>query len=156
MAGKYFDPELFEGNGSSKLAHVIQQLGHNTWVDLQFATVIEDLPNLKIKIDSDGLVLEKDDFFVLESLTRHKRIVSIDFEFPKTWKKKEYTGNETVETVSSRNDIGSTPSTPYEKYEMKYAELTFEDELKVGDRVIVACIDEQMEFLVIDRVKKYR
>lgn len=144
-----------EGDPYSKLSQLIRETGYSKPVNIEIATVIESVPELKIRLDSDGLVLDKHDLIVSEHLTRHDRIVSINYEHPKTWIKDPDIGDEDKDTLSSRNNIGQLPSTPYEKYEMKYAKMTFEDLLLIDDRVIVACLDEDMVYVILDRAVWY-
>lgn len=144
-----------EGNVYSKFVQLMRDQGYSKPVNIEIATVVEAPPNLRIKLDQDSLVLEKDDLIVAEQLTRHERIVSVSYEYPKTWDKDADIGDMPKETGSSRNSIGSEPAIPYEKYEMLNAKMTFEDVLKPGDRVIVACLDEDMVYVVLDRAVWY-
>lgn len=144
-----------EGSQYSQILQLMGRRGASKPVNIELATVIEAPPNLRIKLDADSLVLEKADLIVLEHLTRHDRIVSIDYEFPKTWEKDPDIGDEIKETDSSRNNIGQMPSTPYEKYEMKFARMTFEDLLLIDDRVVVACLDDDMVYVILDRAVWY-
>lgn len=70
MTKRFFPGEL-EGNGFSKLAQVIQQTGYNKDVMLDIGIVVAAAPNLRIKLQSDGLELEKDDLIVAQSLTSY-------------------------------------------------------------------------------------
>lgn len=140
-----------EGSQYSKFIQMFREVGYSKPVNVERATVTAAAPNLRIKLDADGLELDKDDLVVMEHLTRHERVVSIDYKHPNTVE----LGDGSGEAVSSRQNIGSTPSTPYEQYEVKYATMTFEDVLKVGDRVAVVCLDEDMVYMVIDRVVHY-
>lgn len=141
-----------EGSQYSKFVQMIREVGYSRPVNVERATVTSAAPNLRIKLDADGLELDKGDLVVMEHLTRHERIVSIDYKHPNTAE----LGDGSGESVSSRQNIGSTPSTPYEQYEMKYATMTFEDVLKVGDRVAVVCLEEDMLYMIVDRVVRYK
>lgn len=140
-----------EGSPYSKFVQMVGELGYNKSVNVEIATVTSAAPNLQITLDRDGLELDKDDLLVMEHLTRHQRVVSIDYNHPNTVE----LGDGSGETVSSRQNIGSTPSIPYEQFEMKYATMTYEDVLKVGDRVAVVCLEEDMVYMVLDRVVRY-
>ncbi|MET3657821.1 DUF2577 domain-containing protein [Sporosarcina psychrophila] len=119
-----------------------------TWT---YGTVVKSKP-LEIYVHAKLTLLEE--FLdVAESLTRHDRIVSIDYEYPKKWEKKDI-GDESKEATSSRADIGSAPSIDYENYNMKYAKLTFEDGLKINDKVILVRMQGGRKYLVADRYKE--
>lgn len=129
-----------EGDPYSKIVQMIRTTGYSKPVNIEIATVTEAPPNLKIALDSDGLVLEKDDLIVAEGLTKHVRTVSL--------------------TSASFGGIttpaGTGPHTHgYESIDIQAGVLTYEDELKVGDRVIVACLDEDMVYVILDRAVWY-
>ena len=119
-----------------------------TWM---YGTVVKSKP-LEIYVHAK-LTLTEDFLDVAESLTRHDRIVSIDYEYPKKWEKNAI-GDESKDATSSRADIGSAPSIDYENYNMKYAKLTFEDGLKINDKVILVRMQGGRKFLVADRYKE--
>lgn len=75
MTKKFFPGEL-EGNGFSKLAQVVQQAGYNKDVTVEIGKVVNAAPNLQIKLQSDGLVLEKDDLTVAQHLTEYKILLN--------------------------------------------------------------------------------
>lgn len=119
-----------------------------TWT---YGTVVKSKP-LEIYVHAKLTLLEE--FLdVAESLTRHDRIVSIDYEYPKEWEKNDI-GGEPKNAVSSRRNIGSAETVPYEEYKMKYAKLTFEDGLKINDKVILVRMQGGRKFLVADRYKE--
>jgi Protein of unknown function (DUF2577) len=62
-----------EGSGESRLIQLIRKYGYNKDVDFELATVVAPPPNLRIKLDKDGITLEKGDLIVCESLTQHTR-----------------------------------------------------------------------------------
>lgn len=141
----------YEGSTYSKMMQLISKTGYSKPVNVELATVVTAAPDLKIRLDAEGLELEKDDLIVSKHLTRHERIVSLDYVFPDTVD----VGDGSEATVSSRQNIGSAPSIPYEQYEMKYARMTYEDVLKVGARVLVACLEEDMVYIVLDEAVWY-
>lgn len=104
------------GTPYTKFVQMVSELGYNNSVSIEIATVTAAAPDLKIRLDAEGLELDKDELIVAEGLTRHERIVS-------------FSGTSGV--------------------------LTYEDVLKVGDRVIVACLDEDMTYMVLDRAVWY-
>ncbi|QNK87742.1 DUF2577 domain-containing protein [Sporosarcina sp. resist] len=125
-------------------------------VELMEAVVTQAPPELKIMLKSNSkLPISKGIIIVAEHLTRHDRIISIDYEYPKMWEEDSDIGDEAREAESSRNNIGQGPSVPYEKYEMKHAKVTFEDVLKVGDEVLVASLQGGQIFYIMDRVARY-
>lgn len=108
-----------EGDAYSKLNAMFAE-GTNAAdraAKIELATVTSDAPNLAIRLDSDGMPLDKDDLIVAEQLTKHKRTVIIAG------------GGE--------------------------QEVEFQDELKSGDRVLVACVDADMTYIIIDRARFY-
>lgn len=142
---------IYEGDSITQLAQFIKQTGYNKPVDFLIATVTKAPPELEIKLDVDGLTLTKDSLIVSRNLTRHQRIIAIDYKHPQTVE----LGDKTVSTASSRNDIGQAPYIPYETFSMQYATMQFEDVLKVGDRVIVAELSEDMTYIVLDVAHTY-
>ncbi|MEC0253613.1 DUF2577 family protein [Paenibacillus lautus] len=70
--------EQIEGGGFSKLKHVIKTLGYNKDVDIEFATVLAPLPDIRIKIDNMPVELDADDVVVCEHLRDHMREVTIN------------------------------------------------------------------------------
>lgn len=67
-----------EGSPGSKLVQMIRKYGYNKDLDAEVATVVSPLPNLSVKLASDGLVLERSDLVVAEWLTEHKRSVLLN------------------------------------------------------------------------------
>lgn len=133
-----------EGDAFSKLNALFTE-GTNAAdraAKIEIATVTSSAPNLEIKLDADGLVLDKDVLVVAEHLTQHERIVSIEH------------------VESEQRDLGgkvvTNTSTPnMASYTLNYVKMTFEDELKVGDRVLVACLDVDMTYIILDRARWY-
>ena len=75
MTKRFFPGEL-EGNGFSKLAQVMQQAGYNKDVTLDIGKVTAAPPNLRIKLQSDGLTLEKEDVILAQHLTKYTLLIS--------------------------------------------------------------------------------
>lgn len=111
MTKRFFPGEL-EGNGFSKLAQVMQQAGYNKDVALDIGKVVAAPPNLRIKLQSDGLTLEKSDMIIAQHLTKYTMII---------------------------NDV----------------ESTINNELKLGEKVIVISDDDTEQFYVLDRAVAY-
>ena len=143
----------YEGDSYSKLRQMMSRAGDKpAGVRIELATVVESPPNLKVRRDSDQLILEKDELVVAQHLTRHTRNVSINYE----WNESRDLGDSSVTTGSRRNYIVGQPDvTPYHSYDMDYAYLTMQDVLKVGDRVLLACDDDNMVYYVLDRAVFY-
>ena len=148
MTARFLAPE---GSPYSKIIQLIGDVGYSKPVNVELATVVAAAPDLKIRLDADGMELDKDDLIVSKHLTRHERIVSLDYAFPDTVD----VGDGLEATDSSRQSIGASPAVPYEQYEMRYARMTYEDVLKVGARVIVACLEEDMVYIVLDEAVWY-
>lgn len=111
--------------------------------------IVEKEKPIEIRVH-EKLLLTEEFLDVAEHLTRHERIISLEYEYPKTWLK-ERIGDEPKDTISSRRNIGSGQVTPYEQYEMKYAKMIFEDGLKKDDKVVLLRVQGGHRFLVIDR-----
>nr|WP_259544485.1 DUF2577 domain-containing protein [Heyndrickxia oleronia] len=129
-----------EGDVYSKIGQMIRETGYSKPVNVELATVVEAPPNLRLKLDADGLVLEKEDLIVAQSLTKHERKVSL---------KSSSIGGATTPAGVGPHTHG------YESIDIQEGVLTFEDELAVGDRVIVVCLDEDMIYVVLDRAVWY-
>lgn len=74
--------EIIEGAGRSKLRHVIRELGYNKDVDVEFATVLAPLPDIRVKVDGQPFDLDAGDVIVCEHLTKHKRMVAVNGAAP--------------------------------------------------------------------------
>ena len=136
-----------EGNGFSKLTQVIRNTGYNKDIDIELATVTSPPPALKIKIDNMPIELEKDDLIVAEYLTKHKRTINL------------HSG----EVFFSSTEIEGKPI-PFPISEISCSDgsltannatVTFLDELKVGDRVIVASTNKGQLYVILDKVVMY-
>ncbi|WP_342540983.1 DUF2577 family protein [Heyndrickxia sp. FSL K6-6286] len=138
-----------EGGIYDKFGQMIRETGYSKPVNIELATVVEAPPNLRLKLDADGLVLEKEDLIVAQSLTKHERKVSL--------KSSSIGGATTPAGVGgATTPAGEGPHTHgYESIDIQEGILTFEDELAVGDRVIVVCLDEDMIYIVLDRAVWY-
>ncbi|WP_339259275.1 DUF2577 domain-containing protein [Lysinibacillus sp. FSL K6-3209] len=120
-------------------------------VNIVLGKVIEAKP-LKIEIHSK-LILSDEFLLVAEHLTRHERIASIQFEYPKSYTKGQI-GDEGKQTSSKRQNQGESTAVPYEEYEMKYLKLVLEDGLKEGDKVIMHRVQGGQKYFVSDRYKE--
>lgn len=129
-----------EGNGFSKLTQVIRDTGYNKDIDIELATVTASPPNLKIKVDNMDVELEKDDLIVAERLTKYKQNIKL-------------VTNDLNVNMSSE---GYTPHThDMSEIAINDAEIEFLDELKIGDRIIVASIKDGQLFVILDKAVVY-
>ncbi|MFT4413183.1 DUF2577 domain-containing protein [Fredinandcohnia humi] len=145
--------ERLVGTGASQLVQLIQKFGYNKDVDVELATVTAPPPNLKIKIDNMNVELEKDDLVVAQHLTKHKRRLTI-----------KGTNSNLVSSsvIDSMTQNGSGPHTHditsltiQGNLTVTDAEIEFLDELKAGERVIVASVDNGQLYIVLDRAVMY-
>ena len=121
-------------------------------VNWLYGTVTKAKP-LEIEVHAK-LTLTEEFLDVSEHLTRHDRIVSVRYEYPKTWSGSAVIGDADKKAASTRNYIGSGEATAYEKYEMLNARMTFEDGLIKGDKVVLLRMQGGHRFLVVDRYKE--
>ncbi|MFB9328609.1 DUF2577 family protein [Paenibacillus aurantiacus] len=145
-----------EGSGASQLVQLIKELGHNIDVTIELGTVTAKPPELKIKIDNMNIELEKDDLIVAQSLTKHTRTVNL-----------KNTGKTSIDASSVTKFLPDFLYAGQGSLTFKGAkiadsdliaentELEFTDELKEGDRVIVAGIHEGQTYIVLDRAVTY-
>ncbi|MUG87650.1 DUF2577 domain-containing protein [Paenibacillus timonensis] len=69
----------FDGvTGVGRLHHVIREIGYNKDVDIEFATILAPLPNIRARVDGQPFELDADDLIVCEHLTEHKREAEIN------------------------------------------------------------------------------
>lgn len=137
-----------EGSPYSQLVQLIRKHGENKPIDVEIGVVVSAPPNIKIRLDSSPIELDKDDLIILEHLTRHERVVTLIHE----QEAERDLGDNTAQ--DDRIDNGISAIVP-DTYEHKNIILRFEDVLKPGDRVSVVCLDEQMKFVVLDRAVMY-
>lgn len=128
-----------EGDGFSKLAQAIRDIGYNKDIDIELATVTAPPPNLKIKIDGMSIELEKSDLIVAERLTTHTCNVSLA------------SSNVSLDMVAA----GTGPHTHGVNGVNINGTITFTDVLKPGDRVIVASINNGQTYVVLDKAVIY-
>ncbi|MDR7001555.1 hypothetical protein [Neobacillus niacini] len=53
-----------EGSAASRMVQLMRKHGHNRDVTIELATVVMPLPDLSVKLSSDGLVLEREDLVI--------------------------------------------------------------------------------------------
>jgi hypothetical protein len=106
---------------------------------LQFieAEVHSAPPNIQLRLkENTKLIIPKEFISVSEHLTRHKRIADIS-------------SSNIAESMTSAGYTAHTHNIT--ALTMKDAQIEFKDELKKGDRVMVAAIQGGQSFFVIDR-----
>ncbi|KYG90790.1 hypothetical protein A0U40_18090 [[Bacillus] sp. KCTC 13219] len=120
-------------------------------VNIMVGKVIESKP-LKIEVHSK-LILTDEFLLVAEHLTRHERIITIVYEHEKNFQQSRM-GDGEKNASSQRRIIGEPGTYQYENYEMHHAQLTVEDGLKVGDKVILHRVQGGQKYFVSDRYKE--
>ena len=53
-----------EGGPASRLVQLMRKHGYNRDTTIELATVVTPMPDLSLKLGSDGLVLERDDLII--------------------------------------------------------------------------------------------
>lgn len=119
--------QLIEGSGISQFKALIQTLGYNKDVDIEFATVTAAPPNLRIKIDNMPVELDADDLVICEHLTEHTRKATIS--------------GGTVEIDGQAASFTVTD-----------ADIKVGAALATGDRVIVASNETAQVYVILDRI----
>lgn len=147
--------ERIEGSGASQLVQLIRKIGHNTDVSIELATVTSAPPELKIKVDHMNVELEKDDLIVVQSLTKHKRTVTLVSSAGTTVKADSATASAsgTIGGAAAQLTLAGLSYSSGD-FTAKEAELEFLDELKKDDRVLVAGIQQGQTYVILDRVVK--
>ncbi|WP_153733500.1 DUF2577 family protein [Sporosarcina obsidiansis] len=128
-------PVGYEGNPFSLISQAIRKGGYSKPVNIEVATVIKGEPQVRIKLDQDGLELENDDLIIAKHLTQHERNSHIE-----------------CATIDGQTKAAGTgPHTHgYETITMRDAKITVDSLLVPGTRVLVACLDEDMVYVVLD------
>ena len=138
----------YEGDCYSQMRQMMTRSAmHIPITRYELATGVEAPPHLKIRRDSDQLVLDDGDLVVLEHLTRHERIVTLEHV--------ELTPRQLGDKVEIDHLDTDDLVLPITTYLHNYIRMQFEDVLKVGDRVVLGCDDTNMVYYVLDRAKFY-
>lgn len=164
------DEGRLQGSGPQMLVGLIKKYGFNTDVRIEFATVTSAPPDLKIKVDNVNMELTKDDLVVAQYLCNHKRTVTIKSQGRMST---DGSGTATINSTSVGDSMTSAGYTPHThditkldivgnatfdfngSFTVIEAEMEYHDLLKVGDRVIVAEIDNGQTYLIFDRLVTY-
>lgn len=124
-------------------------------VQLGEAEVVSAPPNLQIKLlSNDKLIIPKELIVVAEYLCKHKRKVTIT--------------NTGKTSITSTSIVDLYPKSPpqsshdFAKFELNSStftltegEIEFLDELKKGDKVLVASFQGGQKFFILDRIVTY-
>jgi hypothetical protein len=150
-----------EGDPYSKMVQLMSTHGYNKDVNIVLGTVTAAPPDLKIQPDNMPFELDKDDLIVLEHLTNHKRTITIR-KHPTEPTKIDINSTNVTEAMSVQGYIPHTHDVfslglvdVQNNFTFERAEIEYLDELKEGDRVSIACLDEDMTYIVLDRVVRY-
>ncbi|WP_342537365.1 DUF2577 family protein [Sporosarcina sp. FSL K6-3508] len=131
----------YEGSPYSQMVQAMRDIGRNETSTMEFGTIISAPPDIKLHIDHDENTYDKDDIYVSERLTAHKR-------------KADIIG---LVVASPMTANGQGPHThELTSISLKNAEISYLDVLKEGDRVIVECDNERAKFTIVDRVVSYK
>lgn len=149
--------------GFGRLTAAIKKAGYNRELFVESGIVVGEPPDLKIEVDG-GIVLEADDLIVAQHLTKHSRIITIEpqeHEYPDP----SYItfGSSHVSEAMSAEGMGPhvhdvtqiSLDNVQEDFLARHVRITYDDELRLGDRVLIIADDETDEYYVIDRVVEY-
>lgn len=149
--------------GAGYLADIVKQGGFNQELFVEAGIVTREPPFLEIEVDGD-VILKTDDLIVAEHLTKHSRIVTIEpqqheFETPSYI---SFGSDNVSESMSAEglgphtHDVTSlTLDNVQNDFLAQCVKLTFDDELKLGERVLIVADDDTDEYYVIDRAVEY-
>lgn len=143
-------------SGAEKLRNAIKAISGDKGANIEYATVIAPPPALRIQIDGMKIELEEDDVIIPQSLTKHTRRVSVRSIDPVSVAFSDYTRT-TQKSASSAETMDSTyrDSFVFSGFETGEFEITYHDELKAGDRILVASWSSSSSNLccaVLDRI----
>lgn len=131
----------YEGSPIAQMVQATRKAGRNVTSTMKVATITSPPPDIKMLIDNDPIEYDKNDIYVAELLTKHRRTIEL------------YTDN--IHLPMSWEGIGTHVHQTYELL-LKEVEFDFMDELKKGDRVLVECDEENGIFIIVDRVVSYK
>ncbi|MCP1354670.1 DUF2577 domain-containing protein [Aneurinibacillus migulanus] len=139
--------DALEGSWETRGVNVIKLYGHNKDVDIVFGTITAPPPNIRVKVDNETLEIEKDDVVVLQYLTKHKRKIRITSNTASLSKEEATSIALDGSPYKHKHDIevsnGSLTVTE--------AEIEYLDELKAGERVVLAEIEKGQKYVILDR-----
>jgi hypothetical protein len=128
-----------EGNGASQLVQLMKIHGYNKDINIELGTVTAAPPALKVRLDNMTIDLEAEDLVIAERLTKRKEKITIR-------------ATNVTDTMSAVT-VGANGSHIHDitALTLTQAEIEYLDELKVGDRVVVAEVDEGQTYIILDR-----
>lgn len=143
-----------EGSAASQIVQLMKHHGYNKDMDIELGTVTGSAPTLKVKVDNMSIELESDDLIVSEHLTKHKRRIKI------TTNNAVITGTNYVRTEQEQGSSSVTDNMQMLNvsggaFSVSEAEIEYLDELQVGDRIIVASVDQGQSYIILDRAVMY-
>lgn len=152
-----------EGGWAARMKLLMEKNGYNKDVDIELATVTSPPPDLRILIDNMKIELDKDDLIVAEHLTKHKRYVTIRKSTDPKWnthirfKSSEVTDEEAPDSAGDTDGAMESieMNNVQNDYDFVEAEIEHLDELKEGDRVIVASYNNGQSYVILDRMVVY-
>lgn len=135
------------GNPYTDLVQLMKEHGHNKDVDIVFGTITAPPPDIRVKVDNESLELKKDDVVILQYLTKHKRKIRITSNTASLSKEEATSIALDGSPYKHKHDIevsnGSLTVTE--------AEIEYLDELKAGERVVLAEIEKGQKYVILDR-----
>ncbi|MED4729188.1 DUF2577 domain-containing protein [Aneurinibacillus migulanus] len=135
------------GNPYTDLVQLMKEHGHNKDVDIVFGTITTPPPNIRVKVDNESLELEKDDVVVLQYLTKHKRKIRITSNTASLSKEEATSIALDGSPYKHKHDIAVANGS----LTVTEAEIEYLDELKAGDRVVLAEIEKGQKYVILDR-----
>lgn len=162
----------YEGEWDSQLRQMMTKVGDKpSGVRIELATVLSNPPELTLRRDSDQLVLESAEIVVAEHLTKHKRIMTSRIcedprfrsGYPRRFETYIRDRSDDIKSTMSHEDHMGHVHTDYmiemdniqNDFDMVDLEVEYQDVLRVDDRVLLACDDDNMIYYVLDRAVFY-
>lgn len=139
--------DTLEGSWETRGVNVIKRYGHNKDVDIVFGTITAPPPNIRVKVDNESLELEKDDVVVLQYLTKHKRKIRITSNTASLSKEEATSIALDGSPYKHKHDIEVTNGS----LTVTEAEIEYLDELKAGERIVLAEIEKGQKYVILDR-----
>ncbi|MNN45494.1 hypothetical protein D3C81_1598320 [compost metagenome] len=149
------DLDRIEGSGAAQLVQLMRHFGYNSDVNIELGTVTSPPPNLKVKVDNLSVELDKDDLIVAQHLTKHKRKITLTNSG-----KTNLSGGSVSGAMSAAGEGPHTHNITSVNHSganltATESEIEYLDELKAGDRVIIAETAGGQIYVILDRAVKY-
>jgi len=118
---------------------VVQTINASKPMSLSEGEVVNAPPNLKVKLlSNEKLILPKELLIVPQHLTNHKRTVKLN---------DTANGNASISNTQTSISDGT--------FNLSEGTLEFLDELKKGDKVLLAAFPGGQKFFILDRIITY-